>query len=224
MEHSDIRELARLIGQASKSSGAPGLIRGTVVSIEGDSCSVDFLDSDAVIPGIYFLKNSYHPVVGENVWMIANGSDYFIIGRTGPAEGWHSYSSWIGLNGWYEGSDGNIQVRYRQLGGLCHVQFSVKFDGTILAPVDSLTLRLPYPAADFGFDQAGVAYYIDASASTRYHGQCLIIDSMDPQYLYFSHEDAPFGIVQGSPFSWASGDSFGGSIAYEIATPTPEEE
>lgn len=228
-DRSDILEVARVIGEALSSdkpaaAGALGLLRGTVVSIEGDSCTVDILDSEVEQPGIYFLKNAYHPVIGESVWLIPNGTDYFILGRTGKGEGWHAYGSWIGQNGWYEGADGVIETRYRMVGGLCHFQFRVDFDGTILHPTDSLTLRLPFQALDHMIEQVGVAYYIDASSSTRYHGQCLVIDSTDPQYLYFSHEDAPFGVLGNSPFSWASGDSFGGSISYEIATPTPATE
>lgn len=225
---SDVMEAARLIGQALSgtnpaSSGGAGLIRGTVVSVEGDSCTVDVLDSGLHQPRVYFLKDSYHPRVDDKVWLVPNGSDYFILGRTGKGAAWYDYDSWIGFTGWYEGGDGTIETRYRMIGGLCHFQFRVDFDGTILHPVHSLTLRLPFQAVE-GFEQVGVAYFIDASAGTRYHGQCLVIDSTSPQYLYFSHEDATFGVLGNAPFSWASGDSFGGSISYEIATPTPDEE
>lgn len=224
---SDIRELARVISESAETAKLPPgsmLIMGTVMSVEGDSCTVDVMDSGTEQPGIYFLKNSYYPVIGEKVWLAKNGDNYFIIGKTGVGPGWHTYGSWIGHNGWYEGAGGSINCVYRMVGGECHLRFRVEFSGTIIAPAESLTLRLPFQAADLGFEQVGVAYYDDASVPKRYHGQCTIIDSASPQYLYFSHEDAPYGVVNGSPFNWASGDSFGGYIAYEISTPTPEEE
>lgn len=225
---SDVLEVARLIGQALSpgnpaSPGGAGLIRGTVVSVEGDSCTVDVLDSGLAQPRIYFLKDGYHPRVDDKVWLIPNGSDYFILGRTGTGVAWYEYESWIGHTGWYEGGAGTIATRYRMIGGLCYFQFRVDFSGTILRPANPLTLRLPFQAVD-GFEQVGVAYYNDDSAGIRYQGQCSVIDSDDPQYLYFSHEDAGFGVLGNDPFTWASGDSFGGSISYEIATPTPDEE
>jgi hypothetical protein len=76
-DYARARDIARYLMQPDKANLT--LRQAVVVGIEMGSISIIMNDETFPIGGINFL-NSYHPIVGDVVWLMKNGADMLVIG------------------------------------------------------------------------------------------------------------------------------------------------
>lgn len=92
-----IRTLASQIGPTPSDCK---LIQGTIISLEGDTCTVIPAESTKPAAGWRWLADSYSPWVGDVVWILDGGGPgaKFILGTTGTRNS--TFFPQALLNGW----------------------------------------------------------------------------------------------------------------------------
>lgn len=82
---SDIDDLSRMLGEDPRLAQKLGLRQGVVSALTGNAFSYTYSvrigGTDTVIPGVKALENVC-PLVGDTVWILQNGPDVLIVGRT----------------------------------------------------------------------------------------------------------------------------------------------
>jgi hypothetical protein len=79
-DEQDISELLRLL---RSDTGFARLKQGVIAGLDGDTCSVLLSEGgSAAVPGVRWLKDGYQPFPGDTVFLLKNGADMFVLGRT----------------------------------------------------------------------------------------------------------------------------------------------
>jgi hypothetical protein len=90
--------LRRLAAQIGVEGDQFKTLQGTVVSMEGPTCSLITSDTTEVSDGWTWLRDSYYPIVGDVVWILDGGPGAkIIIGTTSRDDQWQDAAL---LNGW----------------------------------------------------------------------------------------------------------------------------
>lgn len=184
------------------------------------------------LPGDRFIQDVMGPVYlvadsGEvNGDLVLDNGTLFVNGNlgtnvdgllSGASTRWRNYATWIGHNGWFEGSNGTTNLHYILIGRLCFCRFRLRFDSsgtTIIHGSGNLDFRVPFMRQNSAVD-VGTAILFDAGTYT-YQGFCRMSVQSSPQYCDISTADAQLGVLNGSPFTFGHGDFVDANIFYEV--------
>jgi hypothetical protein len=79
-DEQDINELLRLL---KGDTGFARLRQGVIAEVDTDTCSVLLSESEGTaVPGVRWIMDGYMPFLGDTVWLLKNGADMFVVGRT----------------------------------------------------------------------------------------------------------------------------------------------
>jgi len=158
-------------------------------------------------------------LIGQRVLVLLSKSGGVILGPSGPAQGWQTYTPALTADsGSPAVGNGAVLGRYRNVGGLMHVRAGITLGSTTNFGTGNVYLSLPATHVTLGQrETVGVAEAFDLSATKSY------ICSVVPITPYAKVAFGPDGAVglsgsAGVPFTWATGDTLGFSATIE---PTP---
>lgn len=203
----DWRQAAEVLGRTgSARTPEPAALRlrqGTVTAAAPASRTATITlggDTTSPIPGVACM-GTYHPVVGDTVWVAVNGTDLLILGSlTGELT---PYTPTLG--GFTQGS-GAVAGRWCYTDGLVFFEAQWTYGAGSAAATAAPTLTLPVNA-DTSFTYPGDVRGVFLDNGTNVYGATALITSATVVSCYIGGSSLQAVLPSTStPFTWATGD------------------